>query len=232
MINCLKPLHVLKVFDNACTLSNLYDRLMKAVDEIGKENLNRLITVGREEITTNNDDCFRRNIFSSPIFGENSNCFEINSSISTLSLSANTFENNSSFKPSSNNTHSLKEKMSWWDLKVENILIESLEIAERFLSTKENQLKLRPKKCDYTTKITLKKNSFYDIKYKEQLNLATSKYKRSVEKRKIHHGDHNDSPAQSIREIVIKITLAYLRMLNKITKTPFSRYVMNGLEDK
>ena len=81
---------------------------------------------------------FWRKIFSSPIFGENSNCSERNSSISTLSLSINIFENNSSFKPSSTNTHSLKETMSWWDLKVEMVLIESLEIAESFLSTEEN----------------------------------------------------------------------------------------------
>ena len=76
-------------------------------------------------------------------------------------------------------------------------------------------MKLRPKKRDYTTKriinqanknnkLTKKPKSFYDIKYKEQLNLATSENKRSVEKIKRHHDDHNNLPAQSIRKIVIK----------------------------
>ena len=76
-------------------------------------------------------------------------------------------------------------------------------------------MKLRPKKRDYTTrrtinqanknnKLTKKPKSFYDIKYKEQLNLATSENKRSVEKIKRHNDDHNNLPAQSIRKIVIK----------------------------
>ena len=62
MINGLEPLHGLKLFDNACTLSNLYDRLMKAMDEIGKENLSRLLTVGNEEITTKMTIILTKNI--------------------------------------------------------------------------------------------------------------------------------------------------------------------------
>ena len=45
MVNGLKPQMALKCYDNACSIQNILRRLNKVAENIGKENLKRLLPV-------------------------------------------------------------------------------------------------------------------------------------------------------------------------------------------
>ena len=223
MDNGLTPLMALKACDNPCVRCNLYKRLNKALDLVKDNNISRLLTERKLlKKTTDNIGVTRRKLFATPPSDTSTSNF-----FTPMSLDV----------PNTLNI-SCKKQNSWWGVRMQKNLQESLDVVNLIAMNEDKKELLRPNKKEFMTRRTPKqvnrnnkkekKFKFcYDTKYKEVLKLATNCHKHNLEKK--DNNNPKNSPTMSLRDIVKKHNLSLSPNAPKqLTRSTIHRYVSKG----